>query len=495
MLIIISNEKKMGKEENSYKSIMKRISAFGGVQLLNIFLTLVRGKFVAIFLGPAGMGVSSLYTSSSNTIQQIGSLGLNLALVKEVAASKDDADKLPHILAVALRLILLSSLFGAAICFLLSPLLSRWTFGDSTHTSGFMFLSVAVALATGGAGLLSILQGIGAVKELSKASLVGGICGLLFGVPLYYFFGTEGIVPAMILLFLSMFIFYGLSLKKYIPRHRITFNWHLHSPLVRKIIAIGLILLIGNLAGTLTGYIINAFIRYAGGLADVGLFQAANSITNQYMGVVLSALALDYFPRLSAGAEDLREMRDIVNRQTEIVSLIIAPLVLLLMASAPIVIYLLLSSEFMPVMPLMRWMGFGMVFQTLNFPLGYIFIAKEDKRVYVWLEVVLSNILWILTSIGCYYWFGLIGLGVSLVARAAIELPIAYLVARKRYGYSYDRHTLLTILLTVSIAAAGFLCSFLPEIYAYISMSLLTLTSAIYSFLKIRKKLKAEKES
>ena len=44
----------MGEElkENSYRNILKRISTFGGVQLFNILVTLVRGKFVAMFLGP-----------------------------------------------------------------------------------------------------------------------------------------------------------------------------------------------------------------------------------------------------------------------------------------------------------------------------------------------------------------------------------------------------------------------------------------------------------
>lgn len=65
-----------GKGENSYGNILKRISAFGGVQVFNILINIARGKFVALFLGPAGMGISQLLTSSTNTIQQLSSLGL-----------------------------------------------------------------------------------------------------------------------------------------------------------------------------------------------------------------------------------------------------------------------------------------------------------------------------------------------------------------------------------------------------------------------------------
>ena len=49
----------------------------------------------------------------------------------------------------------------------------------------------------------------------------------------------------------------------------------------------------GALSGQV-GFLINLFIRSAGSIDDVGLFQGANSITNQYMGMLFSVLA----PRL-----------------------------------------------------------------------------------------------------------------------------------------------------------------------------------------------------
>ncbi len=72
----------MAEHDNSYKSIIKGTSIFGGVQILNILISLVRGKFVAMLLGPEGMGISALFTNSANSIQRLASLGLNLAIVK-----------------------------------------------------------------------------------------------------------------------------------------------------------------------------------------------------------------------------------------------------------------------------------------------------------------------------------------------------------------------------------------------------------------------------
>jgi len=63
-----------------------------------------------------------------------------------------------------------------------------------------------------------------------------------------------------------------------------------------KLIGLGLVLMAGSLIGTFTNYLINLFVRSFGSVDNVGLYQAANSITNQYVGVVFSAMSLDFFP-------------------------------------------------------------------------------------------------------------------------------------------------------------------------------------------------------
>lgn len=476
------------KEENSYKSILKGTSVFGGVQVFQILIALVRGKFVAMLLGPAGMGIAALYTTAANTLQQFASLGLNLAIVKEVAANKDDREKMSATFAVARRLIRTSALVGALTCLLLSPLLSRWTFGNDSHTLGFMLLSVMVFFAIASAGELSLLQGMHEVKRLSKASIVGGLTGLFVGVPLYYFFGNAGIVPAMIVLSLATFLFYYISVKKSIEVDRVKFAWSAHKPIVKKLIALGIILMISSLIGTFTNYLINLFVRYFGSMENVGFYQAANSITNQYVGVIFSAMSLDFFPRLTAIADDNRKMRDVVNRQTEIVSLLLTPLIIGLILTAPIIIRLLLTDSFMSILPLMRWMGFGILLRGLNYPMGYIAFAKDNKRLFFWLEGVFGNALNLVLSCTAYYFFGLIGLGVSLVASSLTAYIIYYIINRRLYGYGYDRKTLLSSIFALVAGSAAFLCSFISEpAISYTSMAAIFAAVCIVAILRIKK--------
>ena len=475
------------KGENSYGNILKRISAFGGVQVFNILINIARGKFVALFLGPAGMGISQLLTSSTNTIQQLSSLGLNLSIVKETASRKDDSESLPHAMATARRLILLTSALGAALCLILSPLLSLWTFGDYSYTLSFVALSVMVALMVAANGHLALLQGMGEVKRLSKASLAGGLAGLFCGVPLYYFFGADGIVPAMIILALAIFLFYYISFRKSVKADSIKFSWSSHKPIVKKLVSLGLVLMVGSLVGTFTNYAINIFVRAYGSEEMVGLFQSANSITNQYVGVIFSALALDYFPRLSSVSHDTRKLCEVVNRQAEIVILIVTPLVLLLMLTAPLVIQILLTDSFLEVTPLMRWLGFGVLVQSVSFPMGYILIAKDNRKVYIWLEVVFSNLMWIACSMGFFYLYSLIGLGISLVVRASIDVAVTYCVCRKAYGFRITGKTASIVAISLLLGAFGFASTFIGGNFPYYFLPAIIAMSATYSFIRLRK--------
>ncbi|MFK2296755.1 hypothetical protein ACIXMS_19505 [Bacteroides fragilis] len=58
---------------------------------------------------------------------------------------------------------------------------------------------------------------------------------------------------------------------------------------------LGVVMMISTLLGNLCSYSLNAVISHWGSLNDVGLYQAANSITNQYVGVVFAAMGADFF--------------------------------------------------------------------------------------------------------------------------------------------------------------------------------------------------------
>ncbi|MDE6795766.1 MAG: O-antigen translocase [Muribaculaceae bacterium] len=481
----------MGKKDaNSYRNILRGTSLFGGVQVFHVLINLVRGKLVAMLLGPAGMGISALFASSATTIQRFASLGLNLAIVKETASKNEDPEALVTTISIARQLITATAIVGALICILFSSFLSRVTFGNDRMTLQFILLGAVVGLSVAYNGKLSILQGIQEVKRISVASLIGGITGLVVGVPLYYFFGDDGIVPAMVVLALAMYLFYSFSLSRSIKLPNVKFIWQSHKPIVKTLVVLGLLLMANDLIMSLVQYLTNIFIKNYGSTDAVGLYQAANSVTNQYSGMVFTAMAMDYFPRLSKVASDNNEMRNVVNRQTEIVALIITPASTLLILTAPIVIRLLLTSEFLTITPLMRWMGLGILIRALSIPMGYISFAKGNRKLFFWFEGIICNGMTLVYSCIFYYFFGLIGLGYALVADNLSCLILYYIVNRHMYDYRFSKESAINLGLAIAIGTLVFYASLIESVaLSYSIMTVLTVISIIYAFIVLRKKL------
>lgn len=484
-------------QENSYGNILKATSFLGGVQVFQALVNLVRGKFVAIFLGFAGMGISALFTSAASIIQKVAQLGFPLALTREIAEKKENPENFAHTLKATAILSRICALAGAAFCFLAAPWLSRVTFSSGAYTWQFRLLAVMIFFAIDGAGKLAQLQGVHAVKRISSASVAGALTGLCIGIPLYWKFGNLGIVPAMCALSFVTWSWYSYSVRKcFAGLPQAKFSRERHMPIVKRLLALGILLMAGDLIGTAANYFLNVFLRHNGGIDTVGFFQAATSLTNQYSGVVFSAMSIDYFPRLTAAAHSDGMMCRVVNRQLEIVSLIIGPLIILLLLTAPIVIHLFLSVKFLAVTPLLRLIGLGVLLQAINFPLGYITFAKKNKRLFFWLEAVVGNIIYLGFAIAGYLLFGIKGLGYGMIAEQLLMLIIYIAVSSRLYKYSLSKRAFREIVTVSAAAAAVFFLTLQYRDLTTMTLAWLTAVSlGAYSFTRLRNLIRKEKVS
>ncbi len=474
-------------ENSSYRSILKGASLFGGVQVFQVLINTVRSKFVAAILGPAGWGVSGLFTTSAATIAKTCSLGLNLAITKEVARTSEDPENIKLILGVARRLLTATSLLGALVCFVFSYWLSLSTFDSPGYTWGFMLLSVYIFFTIAGNGEMAILQGLREAKKLTSAAIIGSLTGLLIGVPMYYFWGTDGIVPAMCVLGLVTWGFYRHSVSRRISGNGLRFSWSDHGVFVRRLVMMGLVLMSADIIGSFTTYLAQIFIRSLSDLSTVGLYTSATMMTTQYSSVVFTAMAMDYLPRLAKAAGRNSEMNEIVNRQTEIVSLIITPVVALFILFAPLVIRLLLTEEFMEALPLIRWMALGVTFKALIYPLGYVAFAKDNKKLFFWLEGITGNFLTLILSCLFFYFFGLVGLGYAMVADGVCCLAIYYFVNRRQYDYRFNEPAFRGIVISIIFSAGSLLTSLEGDgAGVYTALAVIAAVSTIFSLVRLR---------
>lgn len=481
----------MRDQKSNYQNIVKTTSILGGAQVLQILVSIVRGKLVAILLGTSGMGINALLSSTMTLMAQLTGMGLDFSGVREISKAREfDSRRLYRIFMSYKHWSYLSILFGFVLIILLSPLLSYFSFANLNYVWAFIFLSVALVFSRLQQMNATLIQGMRQFSNLAKAALAGSLLATLLVIPLYYYWGVNGIVPGIICSFFALWISY-----RYFAR-----NIHIGTnyPVSYKasiyegfpIIKMGLASLTTSLFPTLSLYGINTFVSHFGSLSDVGLYAAGTSITTQYVGVIFTAMSTEYYPRLSTVCHDVDKMNKAVNQQAEIVTLIVAPLMVIMMLTAPFIITLLLSDEFYQIRDFIIFLAYGTFFRAASYTVGFISFAKGDKKFFVVWEGVINSLFVLSYNIIGYLLGGITGMAIAFLLGYLTYFIVITIVAGRKYGFNFESNywylfTKLLILCSIML----FTALVLKGSYLYITGTFICLTTLYYAYKEFDKRL------
>ena len=109
--------KKSGRS-SSYGNILKNTGLFGGVQALNILVGVVRNKLVALILGPQGMGLMSLFNSTTKLVGDSTNFGIAMSGVRNISEAYDagDAQRLNDTVLMVRSWCMITAIFGMLLC-------------------------------------------------------------------------------------------------------------------------------------------------------------------------------------------------------------------------------------------------------------------------------------------------------------------------------------------------------------------------------------------
>jgi len=473
----------MSEKQSSYRQIFKATSLFGGVQVFNILISVIRSKFVAVLLGTSGVGIMSLLQSTTSLISTIASLGLDTSAVREISEANgtNNTIRISRVITVFRRWIWATGLFGATITFFMAPWLSEWTFGNRDYTMAFIWLSITLLFGALSSGQTTLLHGLQKLKEMAMANMVGAVIGLAISIPLYYWLGLKGIVPTMILSSITaLFLTWKYSRNIKVEKMAISLSETVNNGL--GMAKLGFLITLSASINMLMSYLINAFVSRTGSLDDVGLYQAGWSITNKYVGLVFTAMVVDYFPRISKINHDNVQVREVVNQQSEIAILILSPILVLLLSTAPIVIHILYTKDFLPVVVFIEWFTLGVLFRALGWALGFIPLAKGDAKLYFWKEI-LNSVIILATCIAGYYFGGLEGLGISFAINNFLIYIIMQWICRIKYDFHFSSELRKIFIFHFLLCTLAFLFTyFLGFPWAYLSGGVLFLIVGWHSW-------------
>jgi O-antigen/teichoic acid export membrane protein len=470
---------------------MKATSIFGGVQVFQILIVIIRSKLIAILLGPAGMGLSGLLQAGTSIIEGLTSCGLSTSAIKNISAAQAEGDdqKVGRVIAVFRSLVWITGLLGLLVTLGLSSYMSQISFGNKDYTWAFALLSITLLINQISTGQSVLLRATRQVKLMAKSSMIGSVLGLITTIPLYYIYGMDGIVPAFLIsslttLFLNWYFASKLAFKK------IKVDFSTIKLEGKEMVIMGFMISLSGVITITFSYLVRIFISNYGSIDDVGLYNAGFVIVNTYVGMIFTAIATDYYPKLSEVAHDVDKMNKTINQQAEISILILSPIILIFIIFINRVIYLLYSEAFLPVNQMILYAAAGMLFKALSWVIAFIFLAKSAINFLFWNELI-SNIYMLGLNLAGYYFYGLTGLGISFLLSYIIYAFQVYLFSRSLYKFKIDRDLVkiffVNLFLTLLCLAVALFVK--NNFLIYLIGSILIVGSAIYNFYKIDKRL------
>ncbi|SFZ92700.1 Membrane protein involved in the export of O-antigen and teichoic acid [Flaviramulus basaltis] len=480
----------MGETKESYKQIIKATTLFGGVHFFNIFISVIKSKVVAVLLGTSGIGILTLLNCSLNLLSSATGFGLESSGIKSIseAFGLKDQKKVLKTISVFKRLIFITGFFGCIVTLVFSSYFSQIAFGNKDFTIAFVWLSLAVLFKQLSSGYLSILQSLRELKLFAKANLLANFISLCVVVPMYFYWKINAIAPAILASTIISFLLAFFYSKGHIKNEEIITNKKAFVD-GKAMLYLGIMLSFSELFRLVSEYLIQIGISYQGGLDQVGLYGAALVLLNSYVGIVFVVMSKNYYPKLSEIINKKIEVQKLAFHQSYLSILLITPIIIFFIILAPIIVKILFSQKFNPIVQMISWGILGMIFKALSWTLGYIIIAKGDYKVFIKTSICFS-LLYLLMLMFGYYVCGLLGVGISFFAYYMIHFFGIKLIVKKQYKIYLNIEVYILFFKCCLLCISTFLLNYLPwPFYKYFSMSLLAIFTCCYMFYMLNKKI------
>lgn len=416
--------------------------------VVTVGLSALRYKLLAVELGPEGIGVLGLFATTLALGVTLFGMGVGSSGIRQVAASQSDEGTFGAATRAALlRGSWLLGLIAAVLGLLLFPVLKATLFADVPALL-IVCLIIAVAASVVSAGQVGLLNGLGRLPEIAQANSFGAVIGtaltlgLLAVAPQWALAAAFAAAPLAVLALTT-----GYTRK--LREGRIfawAELWVAFKPMLLFGLAFSGSILMSNLVQVLLRVLVNREL----GLANVGYFQAAWTIANVYLGFIITAMAAEYYPRISAIAHDAPELNRQVNTQIRLMLMIATPVILLLMFLAPVVMSIMYAPEFGRATELLRWQLLGDILKIASWPIGFLLLAREAKRAFFLTELV-WNVSFLVLAVTLIIPLGLKGLGLAYGCSYVLYFASTAWFSKRLTGHALEGRILVFVVLALIV--------------------------------------------
>lgn len=437
----------------SARGLVKSMLLIGSAQGINILLSILRVKVLAVLLGPAGVGLLSIFNNLRETASMGAGLGLPTSGVREIAAARGEAHTLARTRRVLVAALTLQGTLAMLAIWGLRDRLALWLTGETTRALEIGLVGVAVLLFLLSGSQIALLQGMRRIAEMAQVTIYGALAGTLVGIAAVLTMGETGLIwfvlaPPMATAIVAKIYTQRLpkpTFEKIGPKR----IWQIWKPMVK----LGAAFMLGGLMTTGTLLLVRSLITQELGLDAAGQFAAAWSISITYVGFLLQAMAADYYPRLTEVIQDRVAATNLMNLQAQLALALGGPILLILIGAAPWLIQLLYSHEFTEAGTLVQWQAIGNLFKLASWPLGFAFVAAARSGVFLFLQANFNFLYFVLLWLGLPF-MGLQVAGVAFLLAYVLHFIVLNFLINHLHGFRWERLSVRLLAIHGALAIA-----------------------------------------
>ena len=461
------------------RGLIRSMMIIGSAQAVNILISIVRMKVLAVLLGPSGVGLLSIYNSLQGMVQQTAGLGMGSSGVREIASSRGEEATLSRVRRVLFAAHLLQGGLAMAAVWLLRVPIATWLFGDTTRVTEVGLIGIAILLALLGTAQTALLQGLRQISDLGRVTVLAAFTGTAAGLLAVWMQGESGLIWFILVQPLAT-VFVALHYTRRLPkptvaRLSVTETWEIWKPMAK----LGAAFMLGGLATTATLLLVRGRISQELGLDAAGHFAAAWGITMTYVGFLLGAMGADYYPRLTEVIHDKVAAVRLMNDQAQLGLAIGGPVLLLLIGLAPWVITLLYSDAFGPAVTLLQWQTVGNVFKLASWALGFSIAASARGKTFLMVQINF-NVVFLLLLWPSLATFGIQAAGPAFTMAYIVHFAVLSVLVRRILGFRWHALSLGLLGLHAGLAVALLAVALTTPLAAAIASPVLALATGLF---------------
>ncbi len=243
--------------------------------------------------------------------------------------------------------------------------------------------------------VVSCANGAQDFRTIAIVNISTGLSSLLAMVAMVTNFGLTGALLAASLLPLVTFL-----IALYLARKK---NWWPRKPMssafssseFRSIASFVPVAIVNSVGPPILQLIIRGHVIADSGMNSVGLLQGVMRISDLYVGIAGSVLAMYFFPKFCEAQTSFEFSRQVRRSVFFIGSLglLVGSAIYLL---RDIVVVFVFTKQFLPMTELFGWQTVGGVLKIISWPLAFALLAKANALAYAAFEILTLVTWWLL---------------------------------------------------------------------------------------------------